>query len=204
MKKDKRVPGNDGEASGTADMIAAEALKSLANKLKADLAKPAANPKPAPKVKPPKRKDQKPKDDRKEAENKAVKKKDSHGKPTVESKEKTAVNGHGGKEQHKSHEKSIGSKQNSKKESARLQPSKTPEKPTSKVEKKSTPSQENRHNQKASTSLLDEILALGGTKEDLELVGDVSSDEELVAYDKRSAKGKGNEDTVYSNFLNTI
>jgi hypothetical protein len=204
MKKNKRASGNDGEASGTADMIAVEALESLASKLKADLAKPVATPKPAPKAKPPKRKDHKPKDDRKEAENKAVKKKDGHGKPKAESKEKMVMNGHGGNKQPKFHEKSTGSKKKDKEESARVQLSKIPEKPASKVEKKSTHSQESRHNRKGSTSLLDEILALGGTKEDLELVGEISSDEELVAYDKRTAKEKGDEDTVFSNFLNTV
>jgi hypothetical protein len=201
MKKNKTAPSNVSEVSGMVGMISAEALKSLASKLKADLAKPPANPKPAARnARPPKRKDQKPKDDRKEAENKAVTKKDSPGEPKIESTEKMVVNSHGINEQQKSHEKSTGSKKKDRKKSARLQPSKIPVKPASEVDKKSTHSQETRHNRKDSTSLLDEILALGGTKEDLELVGYVSSDEELVAYGEQSAKGTGDNDSVFTAF----
>jgi hypothetical protein len=50
-------------------------------------------------------------------------------------------------------------------------------------------------------SLLDEILALGGTKEDLQLVEDIDSDEDIVGESQyprgQKSKEKNNEKTVY-------
>jgi hypothetical protein len=57
------------------------------------------------------------------------------------------------------------------------------------------------------SSLLDEILALGGSKEDLELVEDVDTDEDiLVGEDKppTSRKKGGNDKTVYSLFSSCL
>lgn len=57
-------------------------------------------------------------------------------------------------------------------------------------------------NEKKATSLLDEILALGGSKDDLELIEDIDTDEDIIeGSDAPKSKGKDKKDKTVPNFL---
>jgi hypothetical protein len=198
MKKNKNPRGNGLEPSDTVEMIAPEALQSLASKLKADLAKPAADPKSAPLEKSKRRKEQKSDKQSKIVEDKPLQKKNK-AKVALkgELKGQQVANGHTAKDQHKPDQKSKGSKKTKRKGGAASQSANVDEKSNSTTAKKSAKPHEKGHGREDSKSLLDEILALGGTKEDLELIEDISSDEDLVDH-KGARKGKSDEDSVFS------
>ena len=200
MKREKKAPrGNGVEASRTVDMIAPETLENLASKLKADLSKPTPDPsvtrKPAAlKEKGMARKQAGTEKQSKEVANKPLKRKKGKSKPKAEGT--NVANGHSTNGQSKSHASSKGVKVLEKKQSLPSQPSDRPRKSASMLEKKPAKSTEKTHKQEGLASLLDEILALGGTKEDLELVEDISSEDDLVIDGKLPKKGKGDEDSV--------
>jgi len=195
MKKDKKPPrGNGVEASRTVDMIAPEALENLASKLKADLSKPTANPKPAAAREKGTTRNQTGPEKQREVKNKSPKKDKGKNKPKAEGA--NVANGHSGNGQSKSLASPKGLKIVEKKQSLTTQLSNGPGKSASIIEKKSTTFRGKDHKRRVSTSLLDEILALGGTKEDLELVEGVDSDDDLVVDDREPKKGKGDEDSV--------
>ena len=57
-------------------------------------------------------------------------------------------------------------------------------------------------NEKKATSLLEEILALGGSKDDLELIEDIDTDEDIIeGSDAPKSKVKDNKDKKVPNFL---
>jgi len=197
MKKDKKPPrANGAEASATVDMIAPEALENLASKLKADLSTPTANPNMIPKPAALKEK--------RTARKQAGKSKEVANKPLKNDKRKSnpktqgtnIANGHSADGQFKSHASPEGLKVLEKKQALPSQPSKGPRKSASTLEKKHAKSTEKNHKREGLASLLDEILALGGTKEDLELVEDISSDDDLVVDGKLPKQRKGEEDSV--------
>jgi len=184
-KNNKSIPNQNGTASGL--VIPQVALANLADKLKIDLAKSTQSQPPS-KASPDKKRSKK-----------QEKPKNQHSVQTIGSPE---LKDNGGGVEHKRRRKSMDERPNAEKVNSRTERSERAKlansgakgsrtsaelprtknnQPSKSRSSKPVRSANNAEEQSAAEpSLLQEILALGGTKEDLELVNDIDSEEEIL------------------------
>lgn len=216
MKKNKKSSVNVNDAASAVD-IAPGVLANLADKLKIDLAKPNPTSKQSPsnnREKKIKEKNMKqaispvqtsstnivsPKNSKDSSVNEKKKKspggKSKLGNPSATEKKRTApktANGEPKREKQHPKEPQKFDPRQSKFSGRSKASSETATIPTNNGESFSHTMDE----KSAAPSLLDEILALGGTKEDLELVGDIDSEEDLASESQpqSSKKSRGGSD----------
>src|SRR5271155_4462658 len=181
MKKNKAIPNENETASGLG--IPQEALANLADKLKIDLAKSTQSQPPS-KTSPDKKrskKQAKPKSQQTTQTNGSRELKDNGSGVEPKMSRKSKDDRPNTEKAHSQMEKSDQPKLAHK--DAKL-PRTSAEMPRTKNDKSSKPKTarpaDNAEKQpSAERSLLQEILALGGTKEDLELVNEIDSEEEI-------------------------
>jgi hypothetical protein len=134
--------------------------------------------------------------------------KKSTGGSNSEKKSKTAstVNGDGRSTKEKDKKSKADSKQSTytAKEPAPAKAARNSKSSSTKKDKKHSKTNASKTQESTVNPLLDEILALGGTKEDLDLVENVDSEEDITEEPEPPKKSKGNEKTVLTFLVSLI
>ena len=197
MKKNKKSLQDNDESTSRLS-IPQQALANLAEKLKVDLAKTTQSQSPTKVFSDKKRSKKKEKLDSQQAVqqngSRQLKKDESDMKPKRNGKSK--YNKRNTEKEHFGNKKSDPGKLANSVAKAPHNPAQRPQAKNDKSSK-SRPSIPDRITKNAKekapaeSSLLQEILALGGTKEDLELVHDIDSEEEILELQQESAREGG-------------